>query len=78
MAVSGAQSGHPADTPFLLWGNWAMLDALWHDVHFAGTDRDCSGTQLDVENSLQDEKKSSVSSCLCQTNSSFTFTTITS
>ena len=62
----------------LLSRNRAMLDALGHDVHLPRPERDGSIAKLNIQHTLKDEKKSSVSSCLCQTNSPSTFTTMTS
>ena len=51
-----------------------MLNAFRYNVHLPGPKGDRSIPKLNVEHAFQDEKKSSVSSCLCQTNSPFTFT----
>src|SRR6267142_1901503 len=55
-----------------------MLNAFRYNVHLPRPKGDRSISKLDVEHAFEDEKKSSVSSCLCQTNSPFTFTTMTS
>jgi len=63
------------DVGFLL-SHGAMLDALGHHEHLSRAQGDVPIPHLDGDSPLSTRKKSSVLSCLCQTNAPLTFTTM--
>jgi hypothetical protein len=62
----------------LLAGYRAVLDPPWNDIHLPRAERHGTIAQVDIERSLEHEKEVVGSSCLCQTNGPFSFTTMTS
>jgi hypothetical protein len=53
-----------------------VLDPARHDEELAGPEHDLAVAELNVSRPLRTRKKSSVSGCVCQTNSPFVFATI--
>ena len=54
---------------------WVVFDALRNDEQLSMPQLNIAVTHLDGEPTFRTKKKSSVSSCLCQTNSPETLTT---